>query len=76
MTTFVVEFFLSFIYFYFFQITARRKSGTSDVLGHEESAPEVRDNSGMGRLLRQRVLEGQPEPALQHERFRGEANIH
>lgn len=57
--------------FFAYPRAARREPWSSDVLGHQEPLTEIRDHGGMGRLVRQRLLQGQPQPAVQHERVRG-----
>lgn len=58
-----------------FVLAARREPGASDVLGHQEPAPSIGDDGGVGRLVRERLFQGQPQPALQHERIRGKSKF-
>lgn len=51
---------------------ARREPGASDFLGYQKPLAQICDDGWVGRLVRERVLQRQPQPAVQHERIRGE----
>ena len=50
---------------------ARRQPRARRLLGPQEPAAALGDHHRLGGELRQRLLQGQPQPALQHVRLRG-----